>query len=164
MFIQIAAPSRAESETYRDYKGLLQSTVQEINEQFGRPDWKPIVYLEGNLPHETLAVYYRMADFCLVTSVYDGMNLVSKEYVASQIDNKGVLILSEMAGSIEGLEGAMPINPYDVEGMAETLREAIQMPKEEQVIRMSQMRSHVQKYDIYHWMETNLEAMIKKLV
>jgi alpha,alpha-trehalose-phosphate synthase [UDP-forming] len=160
IFLQVATPTRAETETYRDYRDLLRSTVQEINGRFGRKDWKPVEFIEGHLSHEALAAYYRLADFCLVTSLYDGMNLVSKEYVASQIDDRGVLILSEMAGSLEGLEGALPINPYDVEGMAAAIREAIAMPAEEKKIRMSRMRSYIQKYDIYHWMESNLRSLV----
>ena len=161
LFIQIAAPSRAESESYRDYRGILHSTVQEINSKFGRPGWKPIEYIEGQLSHESLAAYYRLANFCLISSVYDGLNLVSKEYVASQVEEPGVLVLSEMAGSLEELEGALPINPYDIEGMAQMIRRAIEMPKEEQRERMERMRSHIQKHDIYHWMEANLDALIR---
>ena len=163
VFVQISTPSRAESEPYRHYRGILQSTVKEINTKYGRPGWKPVEYIEGSLNHPSLAAYYRLADFCLVTSVYDGMNLVSKEYVASQIDNPGVLILSEMAGSLEKLEGAVAINPYDVEGMAQALKKAILMPKEEQKARMDRMKNYIRKHDIYHWMESNLEAMIHTL-
>ena len=108
--------------------------------------------------HESLVAYYRMATFCLVSSVYDGLNLVSKEYVASQVEEDGVLVLSEMAGSLEELDGALPINPYDVEGIALTLSEAVEMKKEERIARMSRMRTHIQKYDIFYWMEANLEA------
>jgi trehalose 6-phosphate synthase/phosphatase len=161
IFIQVAAPSRAESETYRDYRGILQSTVQEINTRFSRPGWKPIEYIEGQLSHESLAAYFRLANFCLISSVYDGLNLVSKEYVASQVEEPGVLVLSEMAGSLEELEGALPINPYDVEGMARTIRKAIEMPKEEQRARMNRMRSHIQEHDIYYWMKANLDAIIQ---
>lgn len=158
LFIQIATPSRAESDSYRQYRGILQSTVNEINSKYGKSDWKPIEYIEGQMNHESLVAYYRMATFCLVSSVYDGLNLVSKEYVASQVEEDGVLVLSEMAGSLEELDGALPINPYDVEGIALTLSEAVEMKKEERIARMSRMRTHIQKYDIFYWMEANLEA------
>ena len=161
LFIQVAAPTRAESEPYRSYRGILQSTVKEINEKFGREDWRPIEYMEGQLSHEVLAAYYRLADFCFVSSVYDGMNLVSKEYVASRIDESGVLLLSEMAGSLEELDGAIAVNPYDVEGMARAIRSAIEMSKDEQRIRMSRMRTCIQKNDIYRWMQTNLETILR---
>ncbi len=159
MFIQVAAPTRAEMEPYQSYRVILQSTVKEINAKFSHPGWKPIEYIEGQLNQDSLAAYYRLADFCLVSSVYDGMNLVSKEYVASRIDESGVLILSEMAGSLEELEGALPINPYDTESTAEAIRHAIEMPRREQRLRMSRMRAAVRGHDIYRWMEGNLEAI-----
>ena len=161
LFIQIATPSRAESDSYRRYRGILQSTVNEINSKYSRRNWKPIEYIEGQLSHESLVAYYRLARFCLVSSVYDGLNLVSKEYVASQVEEDGVLVLSEMAGSLEELGGALPINPYDVEGIAKTLRKAAEMTKEERRARMSRMRSHIQKHDIFDWMEANIEALIQ---
>ncbi len=159
LFIQIASPTRAESEPYRSYRNILRATVREINAKFEKSGWKPIEYLEGQFSHDSLAVYYQLAHFCLVSSVYDGMNLVSKEYVASRQDEMGVLLLSELAGSLEELDGALPINPYDVGGVAQTIYKAIQMPKEEQQIRMCRMRAYIQKYDIYQWMMSNLKAI-----
>lgn len=161
LFIQVAAPTRAESEPYRSYRGILQSTVKEINEKFGREGWRPIEYIESQLSHEVLAAYYRLADFCFVSSVYDGMNLVSKEYVASRVEESGVLLLSEMAGSLEELDGAVPVNPYDVEGMARAIHSAIKMSKDEQRVRMKRMRTYIQKNDIYRWMQTNLETILR---
>ena len=163
LFIQISAPTRAESEPYRSYRDILQSTVKEINGKFGRSGWRPIEYIEGNLSHDSLVAYYRLANFCLVSSVYDGMNLVSKEYVASKVDESGVLLLSEMTGALEELDGALPINPYDVESSAEAIRQAIEMPREEQRMRMARMRAYIQKNDIYHWMKANLEGISRSI-
>ena len=159
LFIQIAAPTRAESEPYRGYRDILRSTVREINRRFARPGWRPVEYIEGQLSHASVVAYYRLARFCLVSSVYDGMNLVSKEFAASKVEEPGVLLLSEMAGSLEDLDGAMPINPYDLEGTAEAIRSAIEMPVEEQRIRIGRMRELVRKHDVYEWMENNLNAM-----
>ena len=161
LFIQIAAPTRAESEPYRSYRNILHSKVQEINSNFGQGDWKPIEYIERQLDQDVLVSYYRLANFCLVSSVYDGMNLVSKEYVASRVDESGVLVLSEMAGSLEELGEALPINPYDVEGMAKTIRTAIEMTAEEQRFRMSSMRTYIKAHDIFRWMEANLHTFTK---
>jgi trehalose 6-phosphate synthase len=161
LFIQIASPTRAESEPYQSYRDILRSTVQQINTKFGKPGWKPIEYIEGQLSHDSLVAYYRLAHFCLVSSVYDGMNLVSKEYVTCQDDERGVLLLSEMAGSLEELDGALPINPYDVGGVAQTIRKAIEMPREERQLRMARMRAYIQKHDIYRWMAANLEAITR---
>jgi trehalose 6-phosphate synthase len=159
LFIQIAAPTRAESEPYRGYRDILRSTVREINQRFSRSGWSPIEYIEGQLSHASVVAYYRLARFCLVSSVYDGLNLVSKEYAASQIDESGVLLLSEMAGALEELDGAIPINPYDVEGTAVAIRNAIEMPVEERRTRMARMRASIQIRDIRQWMEDNLNAM-----
>ena len=159
LFIQVAAPTRAESEPYRSYRDIIQSTVNEINGRFGKGEWRPIEYIERQLSHEVLAAYYRLAHFCFVSSVYDGMNLVSKEYVASKLDDTGVLVLSEMAGSVDELGDALPVNPYDVEGMALTIRRAIEMPREEQKARMTRMRAYIKKHDIFNWMKNNLAAM-----
>jgi trehalose 6-phosphate synthase len=161
LFIQIASPTRAESEPYQSYGDILRSTVQQINAKFAKPGWKPVEYIEGQLSHDALVAYYRLAHFCLVSSVYDGMNLVSKEYVACREDQRGVLLLSEMAGSLEELDGALPINPYDVGGVAKAIRKAIEMSKEEQQIRMNRMNAYVQKHDVYRWMTANLEAIIR---
>jgi len=163
LFIQIAAPTRAESEPYQGYRDLLQSTVNEINQRFARAGWRPIEYIEGQLSHASVVAYYRLAHFCLVSSVLDGMNLVSKEFAASKIERSGVLLLSEMAGSSEDLDRALPINPYDVEGTAEAIRMAIEMPPEEQRLRMDRMRESIRKHDIYEWMENNLNAMTESL-
>jgi len=89
------------------------------------------------------------------------MNLVSKEYVASRGDGSGVLLLSEMAGALEELSDAIPINPYDLEGVAETIWRAIQMPMDEREKRMTRMRDSVRRHDIYAWMETLLKSMIQ---
>ncbi len=161
LFIQIAAPTRAESEPYRSYCEILHSTVKENNSRFGQQGWVPIEYIEGQLNHSALVAYYRLADFCLVSSVYDGMNLVSKEYAASRVDGSGVLLLSEMAGALEELSDAIPINPYDLEGVTEAIWRAIQMPKDEREKRMTRMRDSVRRHDIYAWMETLLKATIQ---
>lgn len=159
LFVQVAAHTRAQSEPYKSYGELLQATVAEINARFGCHGWAPIKFIDRSLSQEVLVAYYRLADVCLVSSVYDGLNLVSKEYVTSKIDDTGVLVLSEMAGSLEELGGALPINPYDVEGMAATLYRAINLPEEERRARMRRMRHYVRTHDIYRWMEANFEAM-----
>jgi trehalose-6-phosphate synthase len=94
-----------------------------------------------------------MADLALVSSVYDGMNLVAKEYVASQVDETGVLVVSHLAGAAEELMGALVVNPYDQEGMADAIRRALEMPEKERRSRMCLMRGHLSLHDIYHWAE-----------
>src|SRR5207247_10287538 len=100
-FVQVAIPTRTEIETYRQYRDLITQTVAEINGRHGGEGWQPIEYHEGRIPLDTLLAYYRMADLALVSSVYDGMNLVAKEYVASRVDETGMLLISQMTGSAE---------------------------------------------------------------
>jgi trehalose 6-phosphate synthase len=161
-FLQVAIPTRNNVEAYRQYRDLIRQTVTEINERFGTPadhknrGWKPIEYIEGRVTPHTLAAYYRMADLALVSSVYDGMNLVAKEYVASQVDETGVLVVSHLAGAAEELRGALVVNPYDQEGMADSIRRALEMPENERRERMRLMRLHLSTHDIYHWAESCL--------
>jgi trehalose-6-phosphate synthase len=113
--------------------------------------WRPIEFREGRIGVDTLAAYYRMADLALVSSVYDGMNLVAKEYVASQVDEKGVLLVSHMAGAAAEMTDALVINPYDLEGVADAIRQAIEMPLEERRERMHRMRTYLEAHDIRAW-------------
>jgi trehalose 6-phosphate synthase len=161
-FLQVAIPTRNNVEVYRQYRDLIRKTVMEINERFEVPPdgkrkgWKPIEYIEGRVTPSTLVTYYRMADLTLVSSVYDGMNLVAKEYVASQVDETGVLVVSHLAGAAEELNGALVVNPYDQEGMADAIRQALEMPEQERRERMRMMRLHLSTHDIYHWAESCL--------
>lgn len=155
-FLQVAVPTRSEVEAYRRYREVIQQTVAEINARYGPAGqeptrWRPVLYLEGRIGLHTLVSYYRMADLALVSSVYDGMNLVAKEYVASQVDENGVLLISQMAGSAEELTEALIINPYDPEGMADAIHHALQMPLEEQQQRMRAMRAYLEQHDVHTW-------------
>src|SRR6185503_19961076 len=161
-FLQVAIPTRNNVEVYGQYRDLIRKTVKEINERFGVPaegqhkGWKPIEYIEGRVTPATLVAYYRMANLTLVSSVYDGMNLVAKEYVASQVDEKGVLVVSHLAGAAEELSGALVVNPYDQEEMADSIRRALEMPENERCERMRQMRLYLSRHDIYQWAENCL--------
>jgi trehalose 6-phosphate synthase len=159
-FIQIAVPTRGDVEVYRNYRELIRETVQGINTRYGcitRPGsqqaarWRPIEFREGRIGLDTLAAYYRMADLALVSSVYDGMNLVAKEYVSCQVEEKGVLLVSHMAGAAEELTDALVINPYDLESLADAIREALEMPPEERRMRMRRMRAYLHAHDILAW-------------
>jgi trehalose 6-phosphate synthase len=164
-FIQIAVPTRGDVEAYRDYRDLIWATVDEINKRYshaaGHVDlrnarWRPIELREGRIGLDTLAAYYRMADLALVSSVYDGMNLVAKEYVSCQIEEKGVLLVSQMAGAAEEMTDALVINPYDPEGVADMIRQALEMPAEERISRMRRMRAHLATHDIRAWADACL--------
>ncbi|MCC8985899.1 MAG: trehalose-6-phosphate synthase, partial [Nitrospira sp.] len=159
-FIQIAVPTRGDVEAYRSYRELIRETVNEINLRYGTIShpgssqasrWRPIEFREGRIGMDTLAAYYRMADLALVSSVYDGMNLVAKEYVASQVEEKGVLLVSHLAGAADEMTDALVINPYDPEGVADSIRQALEMPFTERRDRMRRMRAYLETHDIRAW-------------
>lgn len=158
VFIQKVAPSRTQIKAYRDLQGRVEAEVDRLNAAYGTRDWQPVVYLPRPLPPAGMAALYRMADLCLVSSLQDGMNLVAKEYVACQVDRSGVLLLSELAGAHDELSAALPINPYDAGGTAETMVRALEMPAEEKAERMEQLRAFIAVRDIYRWMTDHLHA------
>jgi trehalose 6-phosphate synthase len=93
-----------------------------------------------------------MADVVMVTSLHDGMNLVAKEFVAAQIECRGVLLCSEFAGAAEELDSALHINPYDIEGVADTLKWALEMPATEKAHRMARLQAYLAEHNIYKWL------------
>jgi len=130
--------------------------VQAINRRFGTADWTPIVLINENVDADLLAAVYRAADICLVSSLQDGMNLVAKEFVAAQIDESGVLLLSRFAGAAEEIEGAVLINPFNIDGFVSAIRTALDMPAEERRRRMHRMRRKLQNNTIFDWMDAIL--------
>jgi len=150
-FIQIGAPSRTPIKRYHDLMQEVQDEADRINQRFRKGDWKPIVLLERQHSHEEITPYYRAANFCLVTSLHDGMNLVAKEYVASRQDQDGVLILSRFAGASQELKDALIVNPYDTEELAEAIHSALEMPPDERSMRMKHMRNQVREHNVYRW-------------
>jgi len=161
--VQVVVPSRTDIPKYHDLKVEIERLVSEINGEFTRSGWVPIHYIFRHLTRTELLAYYRTAEIALITPIKDGMNLVAKEYCACNIENNGVLIMSEFAGAAAQLQKhALMVNPYDVEGMAEGLRDAFQMNYDERGDRMRQLRSTVRRYDIYRWVESFLGAAISK--
>jgi trehalose 6-phosphate synthase/phosphatase len=149
-FIQVAVPSRSDIEAYDDLSQKVERQVWEINERFGTDRWRPVHLLKQSLPAARLAVLYRMADLCIVSSLQDGMNLVAKEFVASQVDRRGALLLSSFAGAAEEMDAAMMINPYDPEGFALRIREALSLRPDERAERMERLDGSLRT--IYDWM------------
>ncbi|HYW12995.1 MAG TPA: trehalose-6-phosphate synthase, partial [Longimicrobium sp.] len=149
-FIQVAVPSRSDIEAYDDLSQKVDRQVREINERFGTAAWRPIHLVKQSLPVERLAVLYRLADVCIISSLQDGMNLVAKEYVASQVDRNGVLMLSEFAGAAEEMADAMLINPYDPEGCALRIRDALTLPAPERAEAMERLQGTLTT--IYDWL------------
>ena len=144
-------PSRLGSEHYQEMKEEIDKLVGSINGKFGSIEWTPIVYRYRFLPYDQLLSLFAASDVALVTPLRDGMNLIAKEYVASRSDQKGVLILSEMAGASRELGEALIINPNDQSEIVEALKIALEMPEEEQIRRNQIMQTRVERYDVIHW-------------
>jgi trehalose-6-phosphate synthase len=134
--------------------------VSQINGEFTEPGWVPVHYIHRNLGHEELLAYYRAADIGLVTPLKDGMNLVAKEFCAAQIDERGVLIVSEFAGAGPELScGAIVVNPNDFAEVAQALYDAAHMTAEEKRNRMRLLRQIVKDHNVHRWIRSFLEAI-----
>jgi trehalose 6-phosphate synthase len=158
-FIQIGAPSRTQLKSYSDTIIAVENETNRINLRFKSKNWKAILLLKRHHSHEEIAPLYSSADFCMITSLHDGMNLVAKEFVASRHQNDGSLILSRFAGASQELQGAIIINPYDIEKSADAIKLALEMTKEEQNQRMTQMRLVIVRHNIYSWAASLLRTM-----
>jgi len=159
--ILVAVPSRTAMETYVRLKSRIDELVGRINGRYGTIGWIPIWYLYRFLPLRTLAAYYHTADVALVTPLRDGMNLIAKEYVATQTDQLGVLILSEMAGSAKELGDAILVNPNNHEEVAEAISQALRMPEEEQRSRMENMQKRLRRFTVLRWADEFMAELQK---
>lgn len=155
----IVVPSRDTVPQYKELREQIDQLVGNINARFRTLNWAPIHYFYRSFPIETLSALYNTADVCLVTPMRDGMNLVSKEYVASRSNNDGVLILSEMAGASKELNDALIVNPNNIVEIMHTIVKAICMPEWEQGNRMRSMRSVVKKFNIHLWVKNFMEKL-----
>ncbi len=159
--IQVAVPSRENVDDYVAMRSRIEELVGTINGEYGDPGQFPIHYLRRNLPFDELIAFYKAADIMMVTPLRDGMNLVAKEYAAVRTDNTGTLVLSEFAGAAEELRKAVLINPFDVDGIATAIEEALVTPPEEQVRSMRSLRSVVRRNDVYAWANSFFEVLKK---
>jgi trehalose 6-phosphate synthase len=151
-FVELAAPSRTLIGEYRQLNERLEEQAARINRRYSTSDgYKPIVFLRAHHEPQTIYRYYRAADLCYVSSLHDGMNLVSKEFISSRDDEKGVLMLSRFTGAASELTEALLVNPYDIEEASAALAAALTMPVEEQQSRMRPMRGWVAEYNVYWW-------------
>ncbi len=150
-FVQVGAPSRTNIPRYDNLVREVEAAANRINVRFQTNDWKPIVMLARHHNHNEIQPYYRAADFCMVTSLHDGMNLVAKEFVAAREDEGGALILSQFTGAARELRDAIFVNPYDTEQLADSIRLALEMDPEEKHDRMKRMRRFVKEHNVYRW-------------
>jgi trehalose 6-phosphate synthase len=122
-----------------------------INQRFGSDGYLPIILKIEHHEHEAIYEYYRGVDFCFVSSLHDGMNLVAKEFLAARDDGRGVLILSQFTGASRELPEALIVNPYDIDQCAAAIHMALQMPTAEQRDRMRIMRRLISEFNVYRW-------------
>ncbi|HEY0872943.1 MAG TPA: trehalose-6-phosphate synthase [Vicinamibacterales bacterium] len=159
-FVQVGVPSRSKLESYASIEREIDDLVADINRRHADDSgFGPIRYRKSALKIRRLTALYQLAEFCIVSSLHDGMNLVAKEFVASRSDESGVLVLSEMTGAAHELTDALIINPYDIDGFAETIARAIRMPLDEQRQRMRAMRRIVAGHDVFVWASDILEGL-----
>lgn len=150
-FLQVVVPTRSEVSAYRALFRQVESETRRINEEFGTDNWIPVRTLRRSIDRPRLMGLFRAADFALVSSLFDGMNLVAKEFVSAQVDHRGVLLLSETAGAAQELDDALTISPWDPEGFAATLDRALSMPLAERRRRLLAMQEHLHQHTLYDW-------------
>lgn len=155
----IVVPSRDTVPQYKELRDQIDQLVGNINARFRTLNWLPVHYFYRSFPIEFLAALYATADICLVTPMRDGMNLVSKEYIASRVNDTGVLILSEMAGASKELNDALIVNPNNIGEVMRAIVQGVNMPVQEQKARMSVMRGIVKKFNIHHWVKNFMDKL-----
>jgi trehalose-6-phosphate synthase len=151
VFFQLGEPSRIHIKKYKELNAEIDDLVEEVNWKYKSDVWKPIIYVREHLPPVTLMAFNRLANFCIVSSLHDGMNLVAKEFVSSRVDEDGVLILSRFTGAARELTEALLMNPYATDDFAESIKKAIEMPKEQRKAKMKKLRQVVEENNIYRW-------------
>lgn len=157
--VQVSVPSREDVDEYQEIRRQVEELVGRINGRFASAPWSPVHYVYRSVPFDELIGAYSDADVMLVTPLRDGMNLVAKEYIATRLDNTGVLVLSEFAGAAEQLRDALIVNPYDLDSLTATIAQAVTMDLEEQQERMRRLRRNVTRWDVHSWARHNLEAI-----
>jgi trehalose 6-phosphate synthase len=159
VLVQVAVPSREAVADYQALRSEVERLVGSINGTFGEVGRAPVHYQHRGFSLPELVALYRTADVMLVTPVRDGMNLVAKEYVASRVDERGVLVLSELTGAAHELRSAVQVNPYDIEGLKDAVVQATEMPEGEQGRRMASLRRVVERRDVHAWARSFLAGL-----
>jgi trehalose 6-phosphate synthase len=160
-FVQIAVPSRTNIDSYQRVEAEVDRVVERINRHWGTSRWRPVVLLKRHFDHPAMMALHRLSDFCIVSSLHDGMNLVAKEYVTSRFDEGGALVLSQFTGSARELSDALLVNPFAIDEMAEAIRQALEMPDAERRKRMQKMRSAVESNNVYRWAGKIVSALLQ---
>ena len=161
IFVQIGVPSRSHVPEYKRLDDEVDDLVDEINWRWGTETWRPIVYLKHQHGPVQMMALHRLADFCMVSSLDDGMNLVSKEFVTSRFDGDGVLILSRFTGAARELTSAVIVNPFAINELADAMFQGLTMPNDERRKRMQKLRAVVAENNIYRWAGKVLSTLLK---
>lgn len=159
--LMLTVPSRTDVVQYQNLKNEVDVLVGNINGEFGTLNWNPVIYFYRSVPFESLIELYSSADIALLTPLRDGMNLVAKEYLASKVNHKGVLILSEMAGAAKELGEALSVNPNNLEDTADAIYQALIMPDDERERTVRAMQKRIKRYDIHKWASEFIKALNK---
>jgi trehalose 6-phosphate synthase len=157
--VQISAPSRSRVPEYVEERQHVDQLVGRINGRFSVAEWVPVRYLYRSIPQDELVAFYRESQVCLITPLRDGMNLVAKEFVASQGDDPGVVVLSKFCGASETMKQGLIVNPYDVESTAEAIHRALKMPKHERISRWNSLMEIISTYTASAWSDSFLNEL-----
>jgi len=156
-FFQIATPSRSELESYQQIRREVDEVVGRINGRFARESWVPVNYRYRTYTQYELCAFYRAADAALITPLRDGMNVVTQEFITANQD--GVLILSELTGAAYLLPEAVQVNPYDQQGLANSIKRALEMPSDEKRERLHSLKRTIETIDVHVWADNFLDAL-----
>ena len=157
----VAVPSRTNVEQYALLRDEIDQLVGRINGIYGTMNWTPVSYMYRSLPFEQISAMYNVADVALITPLRDGMNLVAKEFVATQKnrEEQGILVLSEMAGAASELSEAIIVNPHDKEATVAAIKDALEMPQEERLRRNQLMQTRLSRYTVGRWAHDFIESL-----
>ena len=157
--VLVVVPSRTGVDTYIQLKRELDERIGRINGKYGKIDWTPVLYLYRALPFHTLTALYYLSDVALITPLRDGMNLIAKEYIAARGAKGGSLILSGMAGSVHEMSEALIVNPHNMEQVSSALKEALEMPEEEQIKINKTMQERLERYTVVRWAQDFIQKL-----
>jgi len=161
VFLQMGQMTRIHLSKYKRLNDRINALVADINWKHYTDGWEPLTFVRTHLSLKEILALYRIGDICVVSSLHDGMNLVAKEFVSSRIDKKGVLMLSQFTGAARELQGAVLINPYDIEQFSEAIYSAFSLSEKEQEKRMKKMRQAVRNSNIYRWAGKIFSELLK---
>ncbi|MDA3891261.1 MAG: bifunctional alpha,alpha-trehalose-phosphate synthase (UDP-forming)/trehalose-phosphatase [Salinivirgaceae bacterium] len=159
--LMLTVPSRVDVDQYQHLRSEVEELVGSINGEFGSLSWNPIIYFYRSLPFDNLLELYSSADIALLTPLRDGMNLVAKEYIASKINHKGVLILSEMAGATKELGEAIAVNPNNIQDVADAIYKALIIDVKDQAASITAMQKRLKRYDVHKWASEFISTLEK---